>query len=259
MKRTISLLLFLLCAAVLMTLSSAVLADAYTDLDPGLVTVVAQGTIPFRASPDDSAEPFLQIASGTSLTLLSINWQTNWAYAQLDSGPDGYPVKGYVRPDGLMNGDYLYWDMCRVVNPNSQDRLNLRSGPSADAPSLGKYYTGVLVQNYHQEENGYLRVCVGSQVGYMDVRYLTANLFDVTAFMPILTIDNKGGSGGNLRVSPSLGARPFGLYPNGTEVVVLGVTPNGWCHVMINGVTGFMMADKLSGIVRFDTTDIVLK
>lgn len=244
------LFLLLICLSVLI---SSAHADIYSELDPGIVTVTAQGTIPFRTEPAFSAQPILHIASGVPLTLLSVDEANNWAYVRLEPGPDGDPVCGYVRPGALMNGDYLYWNMCRVINPESNHRLNLRSQPSVDAASLGKYYTGVLVQNFEQEENGYLRVKVGNQVGYMDKQYLVPfNASDVSA-IPLTTISNSGGSGGNLRRSPSLNGKLFALYPNGTEVAVLGVTPNGWCHVMINGVTGFMMADKLADRFSFDS------
>lgn len=244
-----TLLLLTLCFALVFTSASA---DIYSELDPGVVTVAAQGTIPFRLEPVFSAEAILHIASGVPLTLLSIDEENNWAYVQLEPGPDGYPIRGYVRPGALMNGDYMYWNMCRVVNPQSNYRLNLRSQPSADSASLGKYYTGVLVQNFEQEKNGYLRVKLGTQVGYMDKRYLVPyNSTDVSE-IPLTIIRNDGGSGGNLRKAPSLEGKLIGLYPNGTEVAVLGVTPNDWCHVMINGATGFMMADKLADPFTFD-------
>lgn len=233
-------------------LLSSAHADIYSDLEPGVVSVTAQDTIPFRTEPTYTAEPVLQIGSGVEMTLLSIDEASNWAYVQLESGPDGYPICGYVRPGVLMNGDYLYWNMFRVVNPEKNHRLNLRSEPSADSSSLGKYYTGVYVENYEQEKNGYLRVKVGTRVGYMDKRYLVAyNSTDASA-IPMTTIQNQAGSGGNLRKTPSLDGKLYALYPNGTEVAVLGVTPNGWCHVMINGVTGFMMANKLADSFSFN-------
>ena len=243
-------LLFTLCCIFLL---SSACADIYSDLDPGVVSVTAQGTIPFRTEPSYNAEPFLHIASGVQLTLLSIDEENNWAHVQLETGPDGYPIRGYVRPGALMNGDYLYWNMCRVVNPESNHRLNLRSEPSVESASVGKYYTGVFVENFQQETNGYLRVKLGDRVGYMDKRYLVPyNSTDISE-IPMTTIQNEGGSGGNLRKTPSLDGKLYALYPNGTEVAVLGVTPNGWCHVMINGVTGFMMADKLADSFSFDS------
>lgn len=233
-------------------LFSSAHADIYSDLDLGIVSVIAQDGIPFRAAPDYQVEPHLNIGPGVSLTLLSIE-ENNWAYVEFEHTGYGELVRGYVRPGALMNGDYLYWNMCRVVNPESNHRLNLRSEPSAKSASLGKYYTGVFVENYEQEKNGYLRVQVGNRVGYMDKQYLVPyNSTDISE-IPMTIIQNEGGSGGNLRKSPSLDGKLYALYPNGTEVAVLGVTPNGWCHVMINGVTGFMMADKLADSFSLDS------
>ena len=233
-------------------LLSSAHADIYSELAPGIVSVIAQDIIPFRTEPDYQVEPCLNIGPGVSLTLLSIE-ENNWAYVEFEHTGYGEMVRGYVRPGALMNGDYLYWNMCRVVNPESNHRLNLRSEPSAKSASLGKYYTGVFVENYEQEKNGYLRVQVGNRVGYMDKQYLVPyNSTDISE-IPMTTIQNEGGSGGNLRKSPSLDGKLYALYPNGTEVAVLGVTPNGWCHVMINGVTGFMMADKLADSFSFDS------
>lgn len=235
-------------------LLSSAHADIYSELAPGIVSVIAQDIIPFRTEPDYQVEPCLNIGPGVSLTLLSIE-ENNWAYVEFEHTGYGELVRGYVRPGALMNGDYLYWNMCRVVNPESNHRLNLRSEPSVESASLGKYYTGVFVENYEQEKNGYLRVQVGNRVGYMDKQYLVPyNSTDISE-IPMTTIQNEGGSGGNLRKSPSLDGKLYALYPNGTEVAVLGVTPNGWCQVMINGVTGFMMADKLADSFSFDSPD----
>ena len=245
---------FLLLTLYCIFLLTSAHADIYSELAPGIVSVIAQDSIPFRAKPDYQVEPYRNIGPGVSLTLLSLDKENNWAYVQLETGPDGSPIRGYVRPGVLMNGDYLYWNMCRVVTPESNQRLILRSEPSAESAPLGKYCTGVFVQNYEQEKNGYLRVRVGNRVGYMDKQCLVPyNSTDISE-IPITTIQNAGASGGNLRKSPSLDGKLYALYPNGTEVAVLGVTPNGWCHVMINGVTGFMMADKLADSFSFDTT-----
>ncbi len=244
--RTILAAILLVCLLV-----SSASADAYSQLELGVVSVTAPDTIPLRREPVLSAEAYLHISSGVSMTLLSLDEETGWAYVRIDYGPRDEPSFGYVRSGTLMNGDYLYWDMCRVVNPEEGGRLNLRSLPSADAASLGKYHTGVLVQNYHQEANGYLRVRVGTQVGYMDKRYLVPWDSTDVSRLPVTTIANTQGTGGNLRKKPSTSSKRIALYPNGTEVVVLGVVPGGWCHVMIGGITGFMQSRLLADAFSF--------
>lgn len=225
---------------------SSACADVYSELETGVVSVVAPGTLPLRQEPRLSAEISLHIASGVAMTLLQLDEESGWAYVRIDFGPKDEPALGYVRSGGLMNGDYLYWDMCRVVNPEEDERLNLRSLPQADAASLGKYYTGVLVQNYHQETDGYLRVRVGDQVGFMDKDYLVPWDSTDISRLPVTTIANPQGTGGNLRKKPSVSSKRIALWPNGTKVVVLGVVPGGWCHVMIGGKTGFMQSRLLA-------------
>ena len=41
-----------------------------------------------------------------------------------------------------------------VNNPDSNDRLNLRTNPSPDAPTLGKYYNGTYLEVLSNEKNG---------------------------------------------------------------------------------------------------------
>ena len=241
MKRTALLLMILLL------LCPAAQADLFIDLAPGGVTVLPPEGAPFRTEPDARAEPLFNIGPGVNLTLLSVDRETNWAYVLLVvTTPKAERHFGYVRPGALINGDYLSADACRIVNPNPGERLNLRTGPSPDAESLGQYYTGVLVKNYHQEKNGYLRVCIGNRVGYMDKRYLVAYDSTAASEIPLMTIQNSGGSGANLRLEPGMQGKLLGLYPNGTEAAVLGTAPGGWLHVMIHGATGFMAADLLA-------------
>lgn len=236
-----------------MLLASSACADVYSNLHPGIVSVVANKPIQLRREPKSSAEVMLQIGSGVSLTLLSVDDQ-GWAYV-LSHTPEGESMPGYIRSENLMNGNYLYWDMSRVVNPEKHQRLNLRSKPSAEAPSLGKYYTGVLVQNFHQEQNGYIRVCVGDMVGYMDKQYLMPMHEPAESAIPIAAIQSENALGANLYPFPSLSSERSALYPNGTEVAILGVTSEEWCHVMISGVTGFMQTKHLEPkpVYRYET------
>ena len=248
MRRLLSLVL-LFCIVFLSRAS----ADVYSELIPGCtVSNIRKGTIPFREAPDPQSEPSLHIAGGVSMLLLSLE-ADGMAHIRLPKSVNS--PEGYVRADALMTGDYLYWESCRVANPQPGQRLNLRSEPSDQASSLGQYYTGVIVQDYHQDQNGFARVKLGTRVGFMDKRYLTD--FDpgedFPSEMPTAVVENSHGTGGNLRLSPGTSSKKLRLCPNGTELTVLGVTPNGWCHVMVEGDTGFIMADKLSPNFSFQT------
>lgn len=158
---------FLLLCTVCLSHASA---DGYSELIPGsIVSNILDESISFFSEPNPKSNPVGTLGAGVSMRLLSLEPE-GLAHVRLEGGSERR--EGYVRADALMTGDYLYWESSRVVNPQPGERLNLRSKPSEQSASLGKYYTGVIVQNFHQDQNGFARVVVGTQVGFMDKRYL---------------------------------------------------------------------------------------
>ena len=59
-----------------------------------------------------------------------------------------------------------------VNNPDSNDRLNLRTNPSPDAPTLGKYYNGTYLEVLSNEKNGWCKVSIFYLEGYMMAKFL---------------------------------------------------------------------------------------
>lgn len=135
-----------------------------------------------------------------------------------------------------------------VNNPNPSDRLNLRTSPQANAPSIGKYYSGVAVYAMMIYTDGWMKVQIGDSdvTGYMQSRYLTNNPNDRVVYaIPEATVVNREGSGLNMRSGRSLSSRALQLVPNGAKVEVLGHGTT-WHHVRYGGQTGYMLASKLS-------------
>lgn len=144
-----------------------------------------------------------------------------------------------------------------ICNPNPEDRLNLRTKPSTDALSLGKYYSGVTVQLLSGNQNGWYKVSIGPLSGYMDANYLVVDVEanSVVPAMPVVTIANSSGTGANLRSAQSTDSRSKGLYLNGTSVTVYGVAEN-WLYVrMPDGQTGFIMSDLVLPRLSFSGTE----
>ena len=141
-----------------------------------------------------------------------------------------------------------------VNNPNPDDRLNLRTAPNADAPTLGKYYNGVNVELLGSEKNGWIKVRFGNLTGYMLAKFLktdySSNLVD--SVLPFYTINNTAGTGSNLRESQSTKSKSLGFYANGETGWVYGVGET-WCHVQApDGKVGFMLRESLSPVLEFD-------
>lgn len=140
-----------------------------------------------------------------------------------------------------------------VSNPNPADRLNLRAKPSRSSASLGRYYNGTSVDVQSISSDGWAYVTIGPMAGYMDASYL-GEVGSVSSADIHAVISNRYGTGLNLRETPSLSAVTQGLYQNGTDVLILGMLPNGWTHVMVNARMGFMQSSKLTMIANRSIT-----
>ena len=97
-----------------------------------------------------------------------------------------------------------------VNNPDAEDRLNLRTEPRQDAPTLGKYYNGTYPEVLSDEMDGWVKVRIFDLEGYMMAKFLVypEQLEVGSSTVPSVKINNIGGTGLNLRVNHSRPA-PF--------------------------------------------------
>ena len=144
-----------------------------------------------------------------------------------------------------------------VNNPDPTDRLNLRTEPSRDALSIGKYYSGVRVELLDAPQNGWAHVRIAPYEGYMDMAYLTPGLGEgePTFSMPCLVVESAQGA--VLRSEPTPAAEALYRFEKGSFVYnVLGVLQSGWIHVHHDaGENGFLPADALTPQLSFDKTE----
>ncbi len=136
-----------------------------------------------------------------------------------------------------------------VVDGKTADRVHLRERPSAQSRSLGLYFTGTQAQSDGVSSDGWVRVQIGAQGGYMKAEYLHfgAEPGGVRPRQPLGTVRNaKQGSWVNLRDAPSLYATSIGKYQNGDEAVILGETDTHWYYVQIGTQNGYMLADYMA-------------
>lgn len=188
-----------------------------------------------------------------------------WCHVQTEDGNVGFmlqeclsPVLEFQESNSNTNSDTSQPvnDSAVVNNPNSIDRLNLRTKPSQNAPTLGKYYSGTTVEVLSSNQNGWTKVRIHTLEGYMMTKYLAfgQDQFSVGYAMPSVKIENMNGTGLNLRQQQSSSSASLGLYKNGSTVCVLGVSEN-WCHVQTeDGQVGFMLREGLSPAPEFERT-----
>ena len=201
-----------------------------------------------RSEPSTTSAEVVTMTKGARVELLGFSdawWHVRcgvWAgYVQ---GSKGYLELVSGNPNFDWNGKA---ETATVHNPNAKDRLNLRQKASTASATLGKYYSGVVVEQLSAEKNGWMQVRIGNLEGYMQTKYLEygANAKAVQSAMPNVKIKNAGGTGLNLREKQSTTAKSLGLYKNGTNVTVLGISET-WAHVSVAGKTGFMLREWLS-------------
>lgn len=135
-----------------------------------------------------------------------------------------------------------------VVNDRPENRLHLRVLPDTQAQSLGKYYTGVVVDVLNARDFGdWAKVSVRGVEGFMLKAYLRMgdDVF-VAPAMPTAFVNNPNPADRlNLRSEPDERAGSLGRYYNGTRVTVLGVA-GAWYHVDVDGQSGYMRGSYLS-------------
>lgn len=189
-----------------------------------------------------------------------------WCHVQTEDGNVGFMLRERLSPvleyqKGSPTGagpSQSAKKSATVNNPNSIDRLNLRTMPSEDAPTLGKYYSGTVVEVLGETQNGWTKVRFHTLEGYMMTRYLAFGHDQSQVIPTILSVQikNPNGTGLNLRRQPSTASPSLGLYPNGSIVTVYGVGET-WCHVQTgDGNVGFMLRESLSPTPEFARTKV---
>ena len=168
-------------------------------------------------------------------------------------------VLGLVISSGAFAADGYYVQIpelgATINNPNPADRLNLRTKPSEDAPTLGKYYTGTFVEVLADDNSGWVKVRFCNLEGYMMKKYLAfgEDRGNVGSAIPAVKVNNLAGVGLNLREKQSLNSASLGLFNNGETVLVYGVGET-WCHVQAGGKIGFMLREQLVPVLEFNST-----
>ena len=116
--------------------------------------------------------------------------------------------------------------------------LNLREGATTESAVIGKYGWGTEV-NVLGISGDWSYVEVGGQNGYMFSKYLGGEgAIHATAYV------KTNSHNLNQRATPN--GDIMGSYPRGTKVTIL-ATDGAWSKVSVDGKTGYMLSQWLSG------------
>ena len=257
-------MLALLAAICLLTLASA-LADILplstaTPL-PGYTLRADQGEIRVYGAMNLKANIVGYISPDSYDEVEILEIRDDWCHISFVSGKataHGFiPLSCFEQPAPATptpepQVSYAAGEQAWICNAEEGYRLNLRQDASPTAKSLGKYYTGTPITLTGQVRDGYAQVLLaGTTMGWVDLRFVTTDPLGFVPETPTVTVKNRD-SGANLRSGPSTNYNRLGWYQHGTQVVLLGVRADGWCHVIVDDKVGFISDTLLSGVLPFD-------
>lgn len=246
-----SLVLILLSALFPLTASGET-ADSLT----GYPCINTESEKAVLASPDGAASAVGILQQNTIFQVLAE--QNGWLKISVWDSYLSTRTAGWITKDAVRKTAYFDGANTAIVhNPNPADRLHLRKKPRVSSASLGKYYNGVVVAVLEDNINAeWMRVRIGTQVGYMQRKYLKigAAPASVASARPMVMVSNSAGKGLHLRAYPGTSAPSSGLYANGTQALVLGITEQ-WYHVQIGDEFGFMMAKGITPHLQYEKTN----
>lgn len=202
------------------------------------------GKVNLRAEASASSDALLTVSAGSKVTIHG-ELASKWCYVDY-GGTNCYVMSKFVSSSsasGSGGGNTTSSVTSAVINNKSAtDRLNLRAKASTSSISLGKYYTGVVVDILSVNKSGWSKVRIGNLVGYMQQSYLVpmAKSGGISQNMPILTIPSGSGTVFLYESQVSSSKVLDNSCTQGTQLQLLGVAED-WYHVQVNGKIGFML------------------
>lgn len=130
-----------------------------------------------------------------------------------------------------------------TINGWNSNRVHLRVGSSEDAASLGLYFTGTTVQCESDPSALWVKVIIGTQMGYMKSAYLDRGKYIVQSQEPIGKVTT---SAVNLREAASLERNVVSQLMSNDLVTVHGETVGGWYYVTAGALSGYVMSEYVS-------------
>jgi len=170
---------------------------------------------------------------GTAVTVHSSNG--GWSKVTV-GGQSGYMASQWLSSHKPSSGSVSSIGTAVVSNPVSTQVLFLRSEPSTASEALGYYRNGKTV-TLLEKLDGWYKVKVDGQIGYMMAKYLSVGSSAVSGSATVY--NPNGNSYVNFRSGASLNAAVISTVPVGTTIKVLDKGTD-WTKTEIDGVTGYI-------------------
>ncbi|MDQ0199322.1 SH3 domain-containing protein [Neobacillus ginsengisoli] len=216
---------------------------------------------------------FVNISNGSSLNMYNSASSSSSVIAKLDSGAqvivysenNGWTNIKANGKDGYVSSKFLSSSKpttktasetitTKYVNISPKSSLTMRNNPSPSASIMVQLARGVQVSVY-SEENGWTKIKVYNQFGYVSSEYLSAtkpgtidtdtNMNTSKTETVLKFVNVNSGSNLNMRSEAADTSSVLAQLSSGTVVTVLD-EKNGWSRVTANGRTGYVHSEYLA-------------
>lgn len=207
---------------------------------------VKGGWLKLRAAASKSAAVLDSYYTGTQVEILGSYGE--WYYVYTSNGKYGYMLGEFLSVNG--GGSSALSGTMYVTSENGKG-VKLRTGPDTSYHVIGTYDVGTKVTVISAGSQWHY-VKINGTYGYMMAKFLTSSkpVLPSIPSKPVsstVSVVSKNGKSVNLRLGAGKGYAVIGSYSVGTKVSVLGFGRE-WCQVQVNGRTGYMMTEFLSGL-----------
>jgi mannosyl-glycoprotein endo-beta-N-acetylglucosaminidase len=219
---------------------------------------VSSGSLNLRKSGSTSGEHITSLKKGTEVTVYSE--ANGWSKIKVN-GKEGYVSSKYLTStnssqstNSTSEAPATAKSATKYVNVSSGS-LNMRKNASTNSSIIVKLAKGKEVKVY-SETNGWAKVEVFGQTGFVSSQYLTASISSKdkvnspssSAQQPTKKYVNVSvNSSLNVRKTASVRGTVLTKLTKGTEVSVYSEA-NGWAKIDVNGKKGYVSSDYLTAI-----------
>ncbi|KAH0794383.1 NlpC/P60 family protein [Histomonas meleagridis] len=200
----------------------------------GTCTCTADG-VRVRSSGSTSASILTSVNKGTKMEYDGTK-SNGWYHVRVNG------IIGYMHPDYVSISSSTTFKSIGTCTCTA-DGVRVRSSGSTSATILTSVNKGTKMEYDGTKSNGWYHVKVNGIIGYMHPDYVSIS--SGSSFKSIGTCTCNA-NGVRVRSSGSTSATILTSVNKGTKMEYDGTKSNGWYHVKVNGIIGYMHPDYVT-------------
>ncbi len=127
-----------------------------------------------------------------------------------------------------------------VIDGRNGYKVHLREEPSTDSASLGLFFTGTTVSLRAEPDDGWVKVKIGRERGYIKEEYLKTGAAAERVTPRFWSGTVSATKYARMRKDPSTEYQFIRNVNDGENLTIMGETDEGWYYVLYKGDKGFI-------------------